>query len=103
MQCILLVYTLHIYGIICVYTPPGGWFCGGGQGPIPLAPPAITSESPGRVISFILLEQERKCHTGNIPGIYQVIQVIYQMQAIGQAAESGCRAGPEAIYSTTAL
>ena len=44
-----------------------------------------------------------------IPGIYQVytraryIQGIYQMPARGQATESGCRASPEAIYSTTAL
>ncbi len=71
-KCIYLVYTLFIHGIICVYTPPGGWCCGGGQGPIPPAPPAITSKSPGRVITFILLEQGIKCHTGNIPGIYQV-------------------------------
>ncbi len=85
-HCIYLVYIEYIVGIynymlsiyivytciICVYTPPGGWCCGGGQGPIPPAPPATTSESPGRVITFILLEQGIECHTRNIPGIYQV-------------------------------
>jgi hypothetical protein len=71
-QCISSTYTLYMHSIICVYTPSGGWYCGGGQGPIPPAPPAITSESPGRVITFILLEQVIKCHTRNIPGIYQV-------------------------------
>ena len=78
---IFLGYTMYIFGIyivmhsiICVYTPSGGWCCGGGQGPIPPAPPAITAtaESPGRVITFILLEQGIKYHTRNIPGIYQV-------------------------------
>ena len=59
-QCIFLVYTLYMHSIICVYTPSGGWYCGGGQGPIPQAPPAITSESPGRVITFILLEAWNK-------------------------------------------
>ena len=34
---------------------------------------------------------------------YRYIQGIYQMPARGQASESGCRAGPLAIYSTTAL
>ena len=70
--CIYMVYTVYIHSIIHVYSPPGGWCCGGGQGPIPPAPPAITSESPGRVIIFILLEQGIECHTRNIPGIYQV-------------------------------
>ena len=42
------VYTWYIHSILCVYTPPGGWCCGGGQDPIPPDPPAITS--PGRVI-----------------------------------------------------
>ncbi len=68
MLCTYIVYTC----IICVFTPPGGWCCGGGQGPIPPAPRATTSESSGRVITFILLEQGIECHTGNIPGIYQV-------------------------------
>ncbi len=64
-----LVFTWYMHSIICIYTPSGGWCCGGGQGPIPPAPPAITSESPGRVITFVLLEQRIKCHTRNIPGI----------------------------------
>jgi hypothetical protein len=67
-QCICLVYTLYMHSIICVYTPSDGYCCAGGQGPIPPAPPAITSESPGRVITFILLEQVINV----IPGIYQV-------------------------------
>ncbi len=75
---IFLGYTMYIFGIYSIYTlynmrmySTGGWCCGGGQGPIPLAPPAITSESPRRVITFILLEQGIKCSTRNIPGIYQ--------------------------------
>ena len=71
-QCRSLEYTLYMHSIIRVYTPSGGWCCGGGQGPIPQAPPAITSESPGRIITFILLEQGIKCHTRNIPGIFKV-------------------------------
>ncbi len=67
-QCICMVYAWYMHSIICEYTPSGGWCCGGGQGPIPPAPPAITSESH----NFILLEQGIKCHTRNIPGIYQV-------------------------------
>ena len=70
--CLYMVYTVYIHSMIHVYSPPGGWCCGGGQGPIPPAPPATTSESPGRVITFILLEQGIECHTRNIPGIYQV-------------------------------
>ena len=70
--CIYMVCTLYIHSIIHVYSPPGGWCCGGGQGPIPPAPPATTSESPGRAITFILLEQGIECHTRNIPWIYQV-------------------------------
>ncbi len=69
---IFLGFTMYIHSIICVFTPPGGWCCGGGQGPIPPAPPAITSKSPRRVITFILLEQGIKFHTRIIPGIYQV-------------------------------
>jgi hypothetical protein len=71
-QCIYMAYTLYMHSMICVYTPSGGWYCGEGQGPIPPAPPAITSESPGRVITSILLEQVIKCQTRNIPGIYQI-------------------------------
>ena len=70
MTVIYNVYTWIIHSIFCVYTPPGGWCCGGGHGPIPPAPPATTSESPGRVITFILLEQGKECHTRNIQGIY---------------------------------
>ena len=47
------VYILHIHSILLFSTPPGGWCCGRGQGPIPPEPPAITS--PGRVMIFILL------------------------------------------------
>ena len=52
-----LVYTWYIPGIYLVYTNvknllPGGWCCGGGQGPIPPVPPATTS--PGLVITLIL-------------------------------------------------
>ncbi len=50
---IYMVYSWNMNSIICVYTRPGGWCCGGGQGPIPPAPPAITS--PKRVMTFILL------------------------------------------------
>ncbi len=50
---IYMTYTLHIHSILWVYSAPGGWCCGGGQGPIPPDPPAITS--PGRVITLILL------------------------------------------------
>ncbi len=106
---ILGIYIVYFWDMQCicivsnVYTPPSGWCCRGGQGPIPPAPPATTSESPGRVIIFLLLEQGIDI----IPGIYQVytryIQGIYQMPTRGQAAESDCKAGPEAIYSTTAL
>ncbi len=71
-QCVSLVYTVYMHSIICVYTPSGGWCCGGGHGLIPQAPPAITSESPGRVITFILLEQVIKCHARNIPCIFKV-------------------------------
>jgi hypothetical protein len=42
-----------------------------------------------------------------IPGIYQVytryIHYIYEMPARGQAAESGCRAGPEVFIADAAL
>ena len=48
---IYITYLLH--SIMCVFSAPGGWCCGGGQGPIPPDPPAITS--PGRVITLILL------------------------------------------------
>ena len=50
---IYMTYFLHLHSILWVYTAPGGWCCGGGQGPIPPDPPAITS--PGRVITLILL------------------------------------------------
>ena len=53
MSVIYNVYTWYIHSILCVYTPSGGWCCGGGQGPIPPDPLAITS--PGRVITLILL------------------------------------------------
>ena len=49
--CIYMVYTVYIHSIIHVYSPPSGWCCRGGQGPIPPTPPAITS--PGRVITLI--------------------------------------------------
>ena len=49
--CLYMVYTVYIHSIIHVYSPPGGWCCGGGLGPIPPTPPAITS--PGRVITLI--------------------------------------------------
>ncbi len=49
-NCILNRYTLYILNIFRVYTRLGGWSCAGGQGPIPQAPPAITS--PGRVITY---------------------------------------------------
>ena len=52
-QGIYKVYMLHIHSILLLSTPPGGWCCGGGHGPIPPEPPAITS--PGRVMIFILL------------------------------------------------
>ncbi len=42
-----------IHCILSAYAPPGGWCCGGRQGPIPPAPPAMTS--PGRIITLILL------------------------------------------------
>ncbi len=70
--CICSEYTWFIYSILCAYSTPDGWCWEGGQGPIPPAPPTITSKSPGQVITFILLEQGMKYHTGNIPGIYQV-------------------------------
>ncbi len=34
----LNAYTWNIHSIFCVYTPPGGWCCGGGQDPIPPDP-----------------------------------------------------------------
>ena len=61
------IYTRYIFwhwyipGIYLVYTwyipmhqnkIPGGWCCGGGQGPIPPVPPATTS--PGIVMTLIL-------------------------------------------------
>jgi hypothetical protein len=59
LPCIYNVYTCAeanlnwIYIVYYAYILPGGWCWGGGQGPIPPAPPAITS--PGRVLTFILL------------------------------------------------
>jgi hypothetical protein len=45
---IFIVYIMYIHYIYydihyisCAYAPPGGWCCGGGQGPIPPAPPAM--------------------------------------------------------------
>ncbi len=59
-QGIFYVYTMYIqciymdiHGISCAYAPPGGWCCRGGQGPIPPAPPAMTS--PGWIITLIFL------------------------------------------------
>ncbi len=54
--CIYHVYTMYIHGytwyIMCLCST---WplMLGGGQGPIPPAPPAMTS--PGRIITLILL------------------------------------------------
>ncbi len=59
LPCIYNVYTCADANLnwICIvyyaYILPCGWCWGGGQGPIPPAPPAITS--PGRVLTFILL------------------------------------------------
>jgi hypothetical protein len=54
---ISITYTMYmhgiymdIHGISCAYAPPGGWFCRGGQGPIPPAPPAMTL--PGWIITL---------------------------------------------------
>ena len=105
-RVIYQVYPQDIHGIsrYTCYIPLGGWCCGGGQGPIPPDPPAITS--PVRVVIFILLHSCTHLgflllwmwHSKNIPGIYQVytryIQGIYQRLGRGQAAGSRCSPGP---------
>ena len=95
------------------------WYCGGGQGPIPPHPPAITS--PGRVITLILLHSDAhlgflllciwthryipwmKCHSRNIPGICRYIPGIFRIPERGKAAGSDGTPGPLAFYSEPAL
>ena len=51
-----MTFYWHIPRIYQVYDRyiPGGWCCGGGHGPMPPEPPAITS--PGLVITVILFD-----------------------------------------------
>ncbi len=60
MSEIYWAYVLYpdIYQVYVRYMSiiPGGWCCGGGHGPIPPEPPAITS--PGLVMTLIFLTSE---------------------------------------------